>query len=154
MPQIEIRSESIDLYDLSLDSDAGDHLSTSDAWSTPVLISLMTDRRAADAAEVPGRGLGGWWGDTYPDDPGYMLGSRLWTLIGSPYTEATRARAESYAREALQWMIDLAVIPSQDYLTVDLEWAGPLSRLDACVTCRQPGTPVDLWRVAWTATLG
>jgi phage gp46-like protein len=153
MAQITISSEAIDLYDLSLSEVDGDHLETSDSLYTPVLISLLTERRAADANEVPGRSLGGWWGDSYPDTPGYMLGSRLWTLHGEPFGAESMVRAETYVREALQWMVDTGVVPSQDHLHVRLEWDAASSRLAGVVSCRRPGTASTAWEVAWSATL-
>lgn len=67
-----------------------------------VAISLFTDRRAADDDPYDDERMG-WFGDTYGS---FQLGSRLWLLRRSKATAETIVLAESYAREALQWLID------------------------------------------------
>lgn len=81
---------------------------------TAVLISLFTDRRAEPDDVIPD-GSGdprGWWGD--PD-----LGSRLWLLERAKQTEDTRQRAQDYAQEALEWLVEDGVA---DEVTVVAEW--------------------------------
>ena len=48
----------------------------------------------------------GWWGDTYAVVPGDRIGSRLWLLQREKVTAETIRRAEAYAKEGLQWLID------------------------------------------------
>ena len=48
----------------------------------------------------------GWWGDTYATVAGDRIGSRLWLLQREKILPLTLQRAEAYAKEALQWMID------------------------------------------------
>ncbi len=78
---------------------------------TPAVVALLCDRRARpdDALPVPaGDPLApaplsprrGWCGDAL-DTLGRRIGSRLWLLERAMETEATRRRAELYAREAL-----------------------------------------------------
>lgn len=80
---------------------------------TPAIVSLYADRRARpdDALPVDPAPLlqpdlldprRGWWGDAL-DPQGRRTGSRLWLLSRAKETEATRRRAELYAREALAW---------------------------------------------------
>ena len=90
-------------------SSAGGLLATGGDLASAVLISLFTDRRAAaDDAITDGSGdRRGWWGDL---GAGYPVGSRLWLLERSTLTTATARRAESYAREALQWLLDDGVV--------------------------------------------
>jgi phage gp46-like protein len=87
---------------------------------TSVIISLFCDR-LADAADVILDGTDdrrGWWGDTpLPDATDVaggidLTGSRLWLLARSLQLPETLRRAETYAREALQWMIDDGVAGS------------------------------------------
>lgn len=80
---------------------------------TAVLLSLFTDRRAAND-DVPPSGddtdRRGWWADQFADNEGDLIGSRLWLLDRSKLTNETMLRAKQYAAEALQWMIDDKVV--------------------------------------------
>ncbi len=105
-----------------------------DGLNTAVLISLLTDRRAEPDDRLPtddgrtsiiGADRRGWAGDALDTD--YRIGSRLWLLVREKQTEETRRRAESYCREALQWMIDDGIASA---IAIDAQWAG-LGRLDA-----------------------
>ncbi len=102
-------SPDIGAFDLALDPASGD-LVTDEGLTTAVIISLFTDRRARDDDALPALGVGGeaadrrgWWGDALtPESP---LGSRLWLLEREKTTEATAARARTYVRESLEWLI-------------------------------------------------
>ena len=87
---------------------------------TAVIISLFCDR-LADPADVIPDGTGdrrGWWGDTplpnATDPTGGidLTGSRLWQLARSLQMTETLRKAENFAKEALQWMIDDGVAGS------------------------------------------
>ena len=85
---------------------AGNDLGTEDGLQTAVLISLFTDARLPDD-RAPNDGSGdrrGWWPEELDAAPKY--GSLLWTLDRSKHSEETRRRAEEYAKEALQWLVD------------------------------------------------
>lgn len=73
-----------------------------------VLISLFTWRRANADDTLPNpKGFRmGWWGDTYPAVANDRIGSRLWLLARAKLTPTTVQRAQDYAEEALQWLID------------------------------------------------
>lgn len=79
-----------------------------DTLRTAVIISLFTDRRADDDDTLPdgSNDRRGWWGDTYPDVDGDLTGSRIWLLSRSKQIPDVLRHAETYAKEALQWMID------------------------------------------------
>jgi phage gp46-like protein len=79
---------------------------------TAVLISLFTDRRASagDALAAPQDDPRGWWGDMFPDVEGDYIGSRLWLLAREKNETPVATRAEEYAAEALQWMIEDRVV--------------------------------------------
>jgi phage gp46-like protein len=102
---------------------AGGDLAVDEGLRTAVIISLLTDRRAPSDA-VPPDGSGdrrGWWGDLpfdAPDAPpaGDQIGSLLWLLSREKQIPETARRAEGYAREALQWMIDDGVASAVDAL--------------------------------------
>ncbi len=90
-----------------------------------ILLSIFTDRRAADDDELPGgSGPGfadrrGWWGDTYPDVEGDRIGSRLWLLGREKATSETLARGKEFVREALLWLVEDGVASRVD---VEAEW--------------------------------
>lgn len=92
-------------------ADAGivaNDLARDDGLQTAVLLSLFTDRAAEEGDVLPDEETDrrGWWGDEFADDAGDRIGSRLWLLARSKRTDDVLARAEEYARESLQWLID------------------------------------------------
>lgn len=89
----------------------GPSLAEDDGLETAVVISLFTDRLAADAPADAG-GRRGWWGDAYAEVDGDLIGSRLWQLAREKQLPGVLARAELYAREALQWLVDDGVASS------------------------------------------
>jgi phage gp46-like protein len=110
---------------------------------TAVLISLFTDRLALaddqipDAPQLGMANRRGWWGD---QDPNYLIGSRLWLLdrVKGPLNVAQRA--EDYAKEALQWMLDDGVVAKFD---IKATWV-PLTRLDLVVVAhRKDGSVIS-----------
>lgn len=107
----------------------GGALATDDGLRSAILISLFSDARAPDAAELPepGGDRRGWWGDAVSadtgsalvarDDPRNFIGALLWLLGRSKVTQPVIQRARQHAAEALDWIlrdgiasgIDLAV---------------------------------------------
>lgn len=82
-------------------------LAGDDGLTTSVLLSLFLDRRARADDALPDATAGdrrGWVGDAF--DLTDRLGSRLWLLDREKHTEETRRRAEEYAAEALDWLIE------------------------------------------------
>jgi phage gp46-like protein len=77
---------------------------------TAVIVSLFVDGEALPGDRVdedaPRRG---WWGDVYEDD-GERIGSRLWLLERATASQETASRAETYAREALAWMLSARLV--------------------------------------------
>lgn len=77
-------------------------LATDAGLETAAWISLFTNRRDGDQQ--------GWWADALdPNDP---MGSRLWLLARSKDTPDVPRLAETYAREALAWMVEDGVASS------------------------------------------
>ncbi len=91
---------------------------------TAILVSLFSDALARPDDEIPDGtdDRRGWWGDTPVEgesaDP---IGSRLWLLARAKRTEETRRRAETYARDALAWMVTDGVAAA---VTVSAAWGG------------------------------
>ncbi len=85
--------------------------------TTPLLIALCSDRRAAADDVVPEMQTApsgtaaplfsrrGWVGDILLE-PGQRFGSRAWLLSRARATEATRVAAEGYAEEAIASIAD------------------------------------------------
>lgn len=71
-----------------------------------VVISLFTWRRAQHDDDLPANQRMGWWGDSFAPVDGDRIGSRLWLLSRAKLVPETAARAQEYATEALQWLID------------------------------------------------
>ena len=74
-----------------------------------VLVSLFSWRKsnADDGVVAPNRQ--GWWGDTYAETAGDRIGSRLWLLEREKVIPSVLKKAEEYAKESLQWLIDDAI---------------------------------------------
>jgi len=75
--------------------------------ATQVLICLMTDRRVEQSELRDGDENRGWFGDSFDVMDGETpIGSRLWLLRRSALYPGIEIKAEDYAREALQPLID------------------------------------------------
>lgn len=96
---------------------AGPALASGNDLATAVLISLFTDRVANPDDAIPDGTADprGWWAD----DPTAPIGSRLWLIFRSKRTQETLGAAQSYAEEALQWLVNDGVAASFD---VYVEW--------------------------------
>ncbi|WP_233869713.1 phage GP46 family protein [Paraburkholderia adhaesiva] len=114
----------------------GPSLRSGDDLQTAVLISLFTDRLALPTDPVPDGDRRGWWGD----DPRYPIGSRLWLLNRVKGPLDLPQRAQDYAAEALQWLMDDGVVATFDISAV---WINP-DRLDLTIIANR----VDGSRVA------
>ncbi|TCS62594.1 phage GP46 family protein [Varunaivibrio sulfuroxidans] len=147
--------------DLSMD---GAGLAVDGGLGTAIAISLFTDRRAHPDDILPGdgaprsggRGGGdrrGWWGDGAPPvvdgapAEGDRIGSRLWLLGREKIVPETIARARTYVREALQWLIDDGVAARVD---VAVE-AAPGGVLAIAITVRRPTGANGRFDYVWRA---
>lgn len=110
MTDIALRLDSVDQFDLAMD---GVDLATDEGLGTAIVVSLFTDARA-DEGELPDGHTDrrGWWGDVAdPQDP---IGSKLWTLAREKSINAVVVRAEEYAYQALQWLLEDRVVSDID----------------------------------------
>jgi phage gp46-like protein len=96
----------------------GAQLAAGDDLQTAILISLFTDRMAAESDSIPDGTTDprGWWADAGETVP---IGSRLWLLDRAKKTQETLQLAYDYIVEALQWLIDDGVVAKFDVL---VEW--------------------------------
>jgi phage gp46-like protein len=106
---------------------AADH-----ALNTAILISLFTWRRAEPSDVLPsGSDPKGWWGDSVDLEANEQkIGSRLWLLMRATLNNETARKAEDYAYEALQPLIDQGAVARfevvgtpeivKGYLTLDV----------------------------------
>lgn len=104
----------------------------SDDLARAVVNSLFSWRRAAESDETPGMSKEGWWADTFSN--GDEFGSRLWLLQRAKLTDEALLKAKEYVREALQWLIDDAVVGRID---VDVVRNG-VDRMDMSVVLIKP----------------
>ena len=72
---------------------------------TALIVSLFTDRLADEGEVREGLDRAGWWGDAFDDD-GDRIGSKLWILQTERDLPGAPARAERWAIEAIQWMVE------------------------------------------------
>ena len=77
-------------------------------FRTAVIISFFTDGLANPGDEILGDPTDprGWWGDTFPEIDGDLIGSRFWLLGRSKTTIPNERLFRLEGRSALQWMID------------------------------------------------
>lgn len=78
-----------------------------DDLHTAILLSLFTDRLARADDDIDGDDRRGWWGDSGATS---AIGSRLWLLRRQKLTTQVAIKAEDYAREALAWLMEDAVV--------------------------------------------
>lgn len=83
-----------------------DEDATESAWRRAAVISLLTWRRAGADDALDDSERYGWWGDSFPSQTNDQIGSLLWQLRRRSLTAQTVQDATTYAREALQWMLD------------------------------------------------
>ncbi|CFQ45685.1 putative bacteriophage protein GP46 [Yersinia frederiksenii] len=95
--------------DASLGDWRTDHggLLDGDDLHTAILLSLFTDRLARADDDIDGDDRRGWWGDSGATS---AIGSRLWLLRRQKLTTQVAIKAEDYAREALAWLMEDAVV--------------------------------------------
>ena len=107
---------------------------------TAILISLFSDRLAADNDELPDSSgdRRGWWADAAD----FKIGSRLWLLSRAKQTDETLQRAYDFVAESLQWLIDDGVVLSFD---IEVSWVRA-GFLGTRIVTYQPS---DTTRFAW-----
>jgi len=120
---------------------AGD-LASGDDLQSAIYISLFTDRRAREDDSYDGDDRKGWWGDSGAD---YQIGSRIWLLRRSKLSTAVANSAASYAKEALQWLIDDGVIAS---VSITTQIVYP-SRLYMAITYQKPDRTSSTVQYYW-----
>jgi len=122
-----------------------------DGLETAVILSLFTDRRAnADDAIPDGsKDRRGWWGDSFSDVKGDLIGSRLWLLSREKQLPSVLSRAQQYAEESLKWLVDDGVAESAVVVASNPR-SGILALL---VSITRPGHPVKQYRFEhfWSA---
>lgn len=103
-------------FDLAI---AGGDLVVDSGLETAVLLSLYTDRRALAEDVLPDDGTDrrGWWCDAYS---GRLQGSRLWLLSREKDLDRVLRRAEEYASEALDWLIEDGIAKAVDVEAIHL----------------------------------
>jgi phage gp46-like protein len=109
---------------------AANDLETDEGLETAVLVSLFTDRRAANDDSIPDGtdDRRGSWQDSFPRVADDLAGSRLWLLGREKQQQSVLTRAVEYAREALQWMLDDRVSDRID-VTAEIVRTGVLGLL-------------------------
>ncbi len=102
-------------FDFSLGTSTfGGDLLGDNGLLTAVILSLFTDARAHADDPLPDERVGipsdlrGWWGDCLGVDETrpFSLGSRLWLLSREKELPVVVARAQEYAQEALNWLVE------------------------------------------------
>ncbi len=105
-------------FDLSV---VGGGLEVDNGLETAVILSLFCDRRADPGDVLPDNSNDrrGWWADAFAEVEGDKIGSKLWLLSREKHLPSVARRAETYAAEALQWLIDDGIAGA---VKVTAEW--------------------------------
>lgn len=135
-------------------------LVSDDGLRTAILISLFSDARAPDGAELPedGSDRRGWWGDEFAAaqfaDRDSAIGSTLWLLRRAKIMPATLQRAREAAYAALAWLIRDG-IASAVYVDAEAHGGSGGQRLALGVTLDRPQGPGrQRWDFTWNASTG
>ena len=109
MSDIALLFDPIDGPDIAIDAGG---LQLDEGLRTAILISLFSDARAPEGADLPHADADrrGWWGDAFPRDVDAgpadgAIGSLLWLLERGKITPAEIARARDAAYSALRWIV-------------------------------------------------
>jgi len=117
---------------------------------TAILISLFTWRRADTEDQPPSdQHLLGFWGDTHPDVPEDLIGSKLWLVWGKTTVPSTLVLAEELAAQALQWMIDDGIAERVDVTAI----RDANDHLAFDIYVKQPDKLAPAWLQVWENTL-
>lgn len=139
--------------DASFSADIGlanGDLVTDDGLRTSIYISLFTDAPAkADDVVPAGADRRGWWGDALAEIPGDITGSRLWLLKREKQLSSVMLRAQTYATEALQWLLDDKIAASVDVVVTNP--ARGILALSVTIT-RPSGPGRQTFDYLWEAT--
>ncbi len=129
-----------------------------DGLTTAVLLSLYTNRRALPGDTLPVAGMDpqGWWGDTQSPIDGEQIGSRLWLLARSKTSPDVLRRAEEYAKEALQWLLDDGIASKLDVAATQGATSTREPVLQLTVGIHRPTTSPATFRfnLQWAAQAG
>lgn len=124
---------------------SGSVLETGNDLASAIIISIFSDRMAQPGDIIPdgSNDPRGWWADG-----DVLIGSRMWLLKRAKQTLKTLQDAYDYLAEALQWLIDDAVVARFDIQT---QWVRT-GVLGASITAWSPtGTQLasGLYTWAW-----
>ena len=145
--------------DLLLD---GGSLATDDGLRSAILISLFSDARAPDGAELPEDGADrrGWWGDAFAADtfaggaqPVNALGSTLWLLARAKITAAVLQQARSAVQAALAWLLRDGIARAIEVAVEAQLSPGGSQRLAIAVMLDRPQGPArERYDFVWEAS--
>ena len=129
---------------------AGGDLAADSGLRTAILLSLFLNAPAKPDDVLPaGSDRQGWWGDSLAQTPGDITGSRLWLLAREKQLASVLTRAQAYAAEALQWLIDDAIAAS---VAVGATNPAP-GVLALSITITRPSDPTrETYDVLWAAS--
>ncbi len=132
---------------------SGADLETDEGLETAIIVSLFTDRRVRDDEELPAGEASrrGWWGDV-DAAKGDQTGSRLWLLTREKQMPQVVAKANEYAKEAVQWLIDDKIATRVDVLAEAVKFG----ELDIQITVHRPrGNAIKFrYNYEWNAQAG
>lgn len=128
---------------------AGGDLIADDGLHTAVIMSLFLDAPAKPDDVVPeGAERRGFWGDALAEVPGDVTGSRLWLLRRAKQLASKLSDAQTYAAQALQWMVDDGVAKAVSVAATNPQ----MGVLNLAVAITRPDGSVAKYELLWNAS--
>ncbi len=118
-----------------------------------ITIQLLTEQRVTELVDTSIQSSPGWFGNTYSVVPGWQLGSKLHLLQGYKLNEDTLSRAEGYAKECLQFLVDDGVADKIDVEAERADMDDPsIEMLALSIEITKPGelssALIGIWEIA------
>jgi phage gp46-like protein len=108
--------------DFKIGKDGG--LQNLKALETAVIIQLFTDLRAEESDNLSATDPMGWAGDCFDSETFFPLGSNLWLLKNSAFTDRNIDKMQRYVEAALQPLKEQTVISAYEVILTPLKNIG------------------------------
>ena len=132
-----------------IEIDGGDFV-LDEGFETMILISLFSDAYVDKRNSYNGESRGFFAEKII----GFNLGSKLWQLDRAKNTKNTLVLAAQYAKEALQWMVDIGIYKKVE--TVAIKSKVIKNRFDLYMAAYRPDDSIERYKygVQWEAQIG
>jgi len=88
-----------------IDFEGGD-IKNINSFDTAIFMSFYNERRADETEQPVNHLRRGWWGNELSEVEGFENGSKIWQLYQQRSTQEIANKAQSFAQEAFNWLIE------------------------------------------------